>query len=673
MLKRSLITLILVFGPIAKADTPQEQADPLALKKLSLEELSQLEVTTPSKEPVKAFQTPAAIYVVTSEDLRRSGATSIPSALRLVPGVEVAQIDANNWSIGIRGFGSNLTRSVLVLIDGRTVYTPLFAGTNWDVQNTLMEDIDRIEVIRGPGGTIWGPNAVNGVINIITKDSKDTQGLLVSAGGGNQEQGLLNLRYGGGNGRDFSYRVYGMGFTRGPEDHPTGPNFDDWRDVQGGFRMDWKEARDTFTLQGDLYDEEAGKSVQVNSYTPPFQYNVNSNALLSGGNILGRWRRTFDSGNDFQVQVYYDRADRTTANFEERRDTYDIDYLQRVRLPVRQELSFGLGARVDPIDDTQVVSGLTFLPAKRTDYLATGFVQDEIRLVEDRLSFTVGTKALRTDFTKGISLEPSARLLWTPTEKQTVWAAFTHALRTPSDAEENFYLSGYNPNSAGGTPVFARFNANPEFAPEQMNGYELGARRLLRSNMGIGVASFYNHYHDLFSEDITGAPFVETTPAPTHFLLPAQFRNGLMGITKGVEANAEWRPASFWRLRGSYSYLHMNVYASPGSGDVGTGPGTAGSSPQNQATIHSNFDLTSKLELDLIYRYVGILPGGSGLPVVPGYSTGDARIGWHVSRHVEFSLAGQNLFQPSHPEYAGDPYGLVGIKRSVYGKLTWRM
>ena len=222
-----LLWAILAFLPTVQGDSPPQ--DPAALKSLSLEELSQIEVTTPSKEPVKAFQTPAAIYVITGEDIRRSGATSIPEALRLAPGVEVARIDANKWSIGIRGFGSRLTRSVLVLIDGRTVYTPLFAGTYWEVQDTLMEDIDRIEVIRGPGGTIWGPNAVNGVINIITKDTKDTQGMLVSAGGGNEEQGFVNFRYGGGNGKDFSYRVYGKGFTRSPEDHPDGRNFDDWR------------------------------------------------------------------------------------------------------------------------------------------------------------------------------------------------------------------------------------------------------------------------------------------------------------------------------------------------------------------------------------------------------------------------------------------------------------
>ncbi len=305
------LTPILAWGDVSPVIDP-DKTTPEALKNLSLEELSQIEVTTPSKEPVRAFRTAAAIYVITGEDIRRSGATCIPEALRLAPGVEVARIDSNSWSIGIRGFGSNLSRSVLVLIDGRTVYTPLFDGTYWEVQDTMMEDIDRIEVIRGPGGTIWGPNAVNGVINVITKNTKDTQGALVSAGGGSFEQGFLEARYGGGNGTNLNYRVYGKGFTRGPEYHPDGNNFDDWRSTQAGFRLDWeKDKRDTLTFQGDIYDEKAGESVQATSYTPPYsQTIVNANALLSGENLMARWDRVVSDHNDIHVQAYWDRTDR---------------------------------------------------------------------------------------------------------------------------------------------------------------------------------------------------------------------------------------------------------------------------------------------------------------------------------------------------------------------------
>jgi iron complex outermembrane receptor protein len=673
-----LLALVLYFACVAPtAAAPPEQAAgsehtpiaPTALKSLSLEELSQIEVTTPSKQPVKAFQTAAAIYVITGEDIRRSGATSIPEALRMAPGVEVARIDANKWSIGIRGFGSRLTRSVLVLIDGRTVFTPLFDGTYWEVQDTLMDDIDRIEVIRGPGGTIWGPNAVNGVINIITKNSRLTQGMLVSAGGGNEEQGFIGFRYGGGKGRDFTYRIYGKSFTRAPAVHADSRNFDDWRAAQSGFRMDWNRSTgDTFTLQGDLYREDAGERVEGVSYTPPFSRIVDSNAELSGGNVMARWQRTRGDGNDIQVQAYFDRTRRLESNFGEIRNTFDVDFVQRRRLPARNQLAWGLGVRIDPVNNTEVVSGLTFVPNRRTDYLLTAFLQDDIGLVDRRLTLTVGTKLLRTNFTgAGVEWEPSARLLWTPSETQSVWAAFTHALRTPSDAEENFNLSGYIGTAAGGVPFFARFNANPDFASEQLNGYELGYRRLLVHNLYVDASSFYNRYHDLFSEDLTGQAFLETSAGSTHLLLPAQFRNGLMGATKGVEIAPEWRPSDSWRLRGSYSYLHMNVDPAPGSGDVGTAAGIRTSSPQHEITVQSAFNLSKKVELDLTYRYVSALPG----QMVPAYSTGDGRIAWRINRQLELSFAGRNLLQPSHVEYGSDPGSLVGIRRSVYARMTW--
>jgi iron complex outermembrane recepter protein len=660
----------------AEGDDPQATQsgpnNPAALKNLSLEELSQIEVTTPSKEPTKVSQTAAAIYVITGEDIRRSGATCIPEALRLAPGVEVARIDSNKWSIGIRGFGSRLNRSVLVLIDGRTVYTTLFDGTYWEVQDTEMEDIDRIEVIRGPGGTIWGPNAVNGVINIITKASKDTRGMLASAGGGNFEQGFADFRYGGGNGDGFNYRIYGKAFTRGPEDHPDGRNFDDWRASQGGFRMDWDEGRDILTLQGDGYDETAGESVQATSYTAPYSQIVDANAYLSGFNVMGKWRRVVSDGNDIQVQAYYDRTNRHEPNLGDDRTTLDIDFLQRLRVLKRNQVTWGFGASGGPIDDFLVVSGLAFIPLKRTDYIITGFFQDEIALVDQRLSLTLGTKLLRTNFF-GFGAQPSARLLWTPDSKQSIWAAYTHALRTPSDAEENFNLLGVVGALPDGTPFLARFGANHGFQPEQLNGYETGYRDLLGRNIYVDIAAFYNHYHDLFSEDIIGAPFFETTPPylntpePLHLLLPAQFGNGLLGYTKGVEISPEWRPRDFLRLRGSYSFLHMNIGRAPHSEDVGSAPGIVGSSPQHQASIQLSVDFSKRFQSDFDYRLVSALSGQA----VPAYSTGDARFGWRISREFDLSIVGQNLFQPAHPEYLGDPTGLVFIKRGAYARLTW--
>jgi iron complex outermembrane recepter protein len=638
-----------------------------SLKQLSLEQLANLEVTTASKEPEQVWKTAAAIFVITQEDIKRSGATSIPEALRLAPGVEVARIDGNKWSIGIRGFGSRLSRSVLVVIDGRTVYTTLFAGTYWEVQDTIMDDIDRIEVIRGPGGTIWGPNAVNGVINVVTKDAKDTHGILAKAGGGNEEQGFFGLRYGGGNGGTLNYRAYAKGFNRSPEYHSDGANFDGWRAAQAGFRMDWDiDPTQTFIVQGDGYDESAGESVQGTSYTPPFSSILDGAAQLSGGNIMGRWRKVLRPRDDVQIQAYYDRTNRHEPNFGEIRDTFDIDYLQRQRLPMGQELTWGLGTRISRGDKIEVVSGLTFDPANTTDQLYTAFLQDEISLVANRLSLQAGTKLLRTNFT-GVEFEPSVRLLWTPTETQTVWAAYTHAVRTPADVERDFFLSGFIAVTPAGVPFFARFNANRNFAPEQMNGYEVGYRRLIGPKVYVDFTAFFNHYHDLFSEDIIGSTFLEATPAPAHFLLPAEFGNGLLGSTTGGEIAPEWRPTSFWRLRGSYSFLHMVLKKAPGSLDVGTAPGIEGSSPQHQVLVQSSFDLSKRLALDLGYRYISALPGVN----VPAYSTGNARLGWNVSEHLELAIVGENLFQPRHAEDGGDPGPLVQIKRSGYAKVTW--
>jgi iron complex outermembrane receptor protein len=644
----------------AATDQPDQSGNPL--KQLSLEELGSIQVTSASKEPEEVWKTPAAIYVITHDDIERSGATSIPEALRLAPGVEVARINSNMWSIGIRGFGSRLSRSVLVLIDGRTVYTTLIAGTYWEVQDYVLEDVERIEVIRGPGGTIWGPNAVNGVINIITKSSKDTHGGYVSVGGGNEEEGFFNSRYGGGDGKNFDYRMYAKGFNRGPEYHPDDVNYDRWRAAQVGFRMDWsRNERDTFNLHGDIHDQGQGESIGVITYAPPYARLVNSTAPLSGWNLTGHWKRVFSEGNDVQLEAYVDRTNRQEANFSDIRNTFDVDFMDRFRLPGAQQISLGFGARASKGDDKVVVSGLAFSPNSRTDELYTGFVQDEIGLVDDRLTLALGTKLLKTNYT-GFELEPSVRLLWTPTAKQSVWAAFTHALRTPSDGERDFYLAGYIGTAANGLPFFARFNANPNFHSEELNGYELGYRRLLAKSVYVDLAAFYNHYGDLFSEDVTGPAYIESNPAPIHVLLPAEFGSGLVGTTTGGEVAPEWKVTNRWRLRASYSFLQMELHKGTGSLDVGTAPGIVGSSPKHQVMIQSSFDLSKVFNLDLAYRYISALPGQA----VPSYSTGDARFAWQARNHLQFSVVGRNLFQPHHTEFGGD----VGIKRSVYGQIA---
>src|SRR6267154_2187007 len=423
---KRVLHLVLLAGlvPVTWGDaTETSEATEGRLTQVSLEQLGQIEVTTASKRPVKVSRTPAAIYVVTQEDINRSGATSIPEALRLVPGVEVARIDSNTWSLGVRGFGSALSRSVLVLIDGRSVYTPLYAGVYWQVQDTLLEDVERIEVIRGPGGTIWGANAVNGVINIITKNAADTHGALVSTTSGNLDQGIGGARYGGDNGNGFHYRIYGKGFIRGHEFHPDGSNFEDWRTGQLGFRVDWgTTSRDAFTLQGDMYKGSDGERVAMSVYSPPAVQVLNGPHDVGGGNLLGRWRRQLDGDSDIQLQAYYDRTSRFSPQLDEIRNTFDLDFLYHFKLKGNQDLLSGVGARWSPDKIIRNFATLDFQPQTETDSIYSWFLQDRISIVQHRLSVTLGSKFEHNNFS-GFEFQPNARLLWTPTKHQSVWAA----------------------------------------------------------------------------------------------------------------------------------------------------------------------------------------------------------------------------------------------------------
>lgn len=650
----------------AQTISPPDARDRPQLKSLTLEQLGKLEVTTVSKEPEAIWHTPAAIYVITQDDIRRSGATNIPEALRLAPGVEVARITSGEYAIGIRGFNSRLSRSVLVLIDGRTVYTTFTAGTYWETQGTFLEDVDRIEVIRGPGGTIWGPNAVNGVINIITKNSKDTQGVLAKAAGGNVEQDLGGVRYGAGNGRGFSYRAYVKGFGWAPQYHADGDQYDDWHGGQGGFRMDWsRHDRDVYRLQGDLYRQDFGERVILSTYDPPANRDVSGDASLYGGNLLWSWRRAQGEKRDIQLAAYYAHDTRNELNVGDIRNTVNVDFVDRFPWG-RQEISWGGTLRASHGSEVEVISGLTFTPSHRTDQLYQGFIQDEDPLFEDRLSLVAGIKVLKTNYT-AVLAEPTVRLLYTPASARTLWAAYTHAVRTPADVERDFNLSSFLGDTTTGLPIFARFSANPRFRSEQLNGYEFGYRTLAGSKLYVDLATFYNHYGDLFSEDLTGPAAIETNPAPTHVLLPLQFGNGLVASTTGGEISPQWRPEPWWRLGGSYSFLDMHVKKGRNSQDIGSARAVQGSSPEHQLFLQNGFDLPKAVSLDLRARYVSALHGIS----VPSYWTAGATAQWNATPHFRFTAAGQNLLQPHHVEFVYDPGPAVGIRRSFYGEITF--
>jgi iron complex outermembrane receptor protein len=650
----------------------KDQNGTVSLKQLTLEQLGDVEVTSVSKNPRQVQKTSAAVFVITQEDIRRSGATSIPEALRLAPGVEVARVDADHWSVAIRGLAGQFSKDLLVLIDGRSVYTPLFAGVYWDVQNVMLEDIERIEVVRGPGGTIWGANAVNGVINIITKSAENTHGELATLGGGNVDQGTGSVRYGGTVGKAFNYRIYGTGSIRGPEFHSDGDGFDRWRMGQMGFRTDWKIGeKDTFTVEGDIYRAGSGESSLLATFpappVEPAEIQQDAIASVSGGNLLARWQHTTGEGSDIQIQAYFDRTNRVDIEGGETRDTFDIDYVQHARVYGNQNLTWGLGARVSPSNFIQTTPGINFLPNKQTDSIYSGFLQYELPIVQDKLILTMGSKLEHNNFS-GFEYEPSVRLLWTPTAHQSFWAAVTRAARTPSRQDQDVSFAILAIPEPTPPSVYFDIVGNPTAHAEHLIGYEAGYRAQVNNNIYVDFTAFYNSYTGLQGFGAIGTA-ASDIPPPVHFFFVLPYANIIEGDTVGAEIAPDWKITHWWQVRWSYSYLEMDLRDKPGFTDIGNFLGPyKGSSPHNLLSVQSLFNLPKHFELDATYRYASALPGQS----VGAYSTADVRLGWHVGEGLDFSVAGQNLLQPSHVEFGGDPGPLVGIKRSAYAKITWR-
>lgn len=651
-----LIFLLLSLAPLfsvavtAEVETADADIASNPLKQLTLEQLGNVEVTTVSKEPEQVWKTAAAVYVLTSDEIRRSGATSIPEALRLVPGVEVARIDSDQWAVGIRGTETNFSKGVLVLIDGRSVYTPLYAGVYWDVQDVVLEDVDRIEVIRGPGATIWGPNSADGVINIITKKAADTQGFLASALGGNVDRFLSEARYGGTWGDNLSYRVYGKGFIREPEHNANGNDFDGWHQERGGFRLDWNPStRTDYMVEGDAYGgtspAETGPSSFVN--------------VVSGGDIVGRWRHTFENGSDIYLEAYFDRTIRSGLLYGETRNTIDIDFLHRVKVADHHQITYGFGLHWSPNRFIQKTPGVNVLPEVETDYLHTGFAQDEIHLLNDKLSVIAGVKVEGNNFT-GFDGQPTLRGLWNPNPHQSFWAAVTRAVTTPSRIEEGFQLSGEISNNP---PTYLLVAGNPNFKSETVLGYEGGYRQLLTPRLYIDLDVFHSNYDHLQSFGL---------PTLVGNTLTILYENAIAGTTTGLEIAPSWTVKPWWKLSGSYSYVGIDFHAdAPGANISSTGsvPTYEGSSPAHQVKIISNFNIGKRFEFDQTYYHVSALPAQN----VHAYQTMDGRFQWNIHKDFSFSVVGQNLFQPYHDEWGtGDPTeSLIGIRRAAYLKLTW--
>ena len=634
---------------------------PAAYKKLSLEQLMELDVTSVSKAPEPYGEAPAAIEVITSDDIRRSGASSIPEALRLADNLEVAQKNSHDWGISARGFNTALANKLLVLIDGRSVYTPLYSGVFWDVQDYLLADIDRIEVVSGPGGTLWGANAVNGVINITTKSAKDTQGLYTEGGGGSWLQDFASVRYGGTLASNVYYRVYGKYFDRGSEDLADGGSAHDaWKMGQSGFRIDSEAVpQNNLTLQGDFYLGDEG-------------IETGGNARTGGGNVLGRWTHTFSEDDDMSLQIYYDRTHLSdpvpayvigalplapAGTLIDDLDTYDLDFQNRFLLGERNQIIWGLGYRFTHEVD-QNAPALAFSPPTLNQNLYSGFVQDEVRVV-DSFHITLGTKVEHNDYT-GFEFEPNVRLQWDVAPKQMIWAAVSRAVRTPSRIDRAL-------SEPGPSAPLVILEGGANFESETVVAYELGYRAQLGTKMDASVSTFYNDYKDVRStttnsvHDIFGLPF------------PYYFQNDLEGHTYGVELNGSYQLFDGWRLHAGYDLLKEDIHVEPGGKDINDALNET-SDPQQQFSLRSSIDLMSNVEFDTGLRWVDILKVNDGTTVgtVPSYFELDARLGWRITKNVEVSVVGQNLLHDHHPEYGFPSSSREEIARSVYGKVAWQ-
>ncbi len=620
---------------------------------LSLEALMNVEVTSVSKRKQKLSGAAAAIFVITQDDIRRSGVTSIPEALRMVPGVQVARLDGNKWAVSARGFNSRFSNKMLVLIDGRNLYNSFFAGTIWEVTDTILEDIERIEVIRGPGGTLWGVNAVNGVINIITKNSQNTHGGLVTALGGSEEA-IGGVRYGGQVGQDLHYRLFAKGFNRDTYFNQAGAH-DDWRMLRGGFRTDWDmDEKNTFMTEGAIYDGDAGQRVVFPTLVAPsFSRTVDEDIRMTGGHLLFQWDHEISQDSDMAFKFFYDRFQREETAIKITIDTLDWEFQHRFALPFEQDIVWGLGHRYW-MDDYRTSFAVAPTPQEKSFHLFNGFIQDEVSLLDDTVKVTLGSKLSHNDFT-GWEVQPSGRLLWQPVSEHAWWVAGSRAVRVPSRAANSGTL--VLPPNPPTLTVPVQITGNQRLGPESLIAFEFGYRLAPIPEATFDVTAFYNLYDNLLA-----TKRVAVTPLPTF-----QFVNNEEARTHGVEVATNLQVLDFWQIRGAYTYLNIDIDTE--SGALGLPDTEEDGSPHHQASIRSIVSLPHDVELDSWLRYVASLQSAS----IPSYWELDLRVGWKPWKNVELSLVGQNLLDKHHPEMASSflQTQATEIQRSMYGKITW--
>jgi iron complex outermembrane receptor protein len=636
-LVRHALVVWLLCGAQASAQTVASAGSAQDLKRLTIEQLAEIDVTTASRRSERLSQTAAAVSVITEEDIRRSGVTRLGEAMRLGDAVDVARTDGRTWAVTARGFNISTANKLLVLMDGRTLYSPLFSGTFWDVQDAVLLDIDRIEVIRGPGGAIWGANAVNGVVNIITKRAADTRGAAVTLGVGDENELVASARYGGRAGAQGSYRVYGKYRQHDANVFASGAEAGDpMKFGQGGVRLESGDAAaSSWFVQGDLYRGTEGLFDR-------------DDTDVAGGNMLGRWTRRFSSTSEFQAQVYYDATYRNIPQqFREMRHTIDVDTQHQTTVRTRHNLIVGGAFRVTRGEDIGI-AGFFFDPERRTSTLFSAFAQDEITLQPGRVFLTLGSKFERNDFT-GLEVQPTARLRWSPGARQTVWGAVSRAVRLPTRFDTDLRL--VNPITRA-----VVLSGSEDFDAESVVAVEGGYRVRPWPRLSLDVAAFRNRYDNLRSQE-----------RPARAGEPVLLANMLNAATSGGELAGTLQLHGRWRLHGSYAYLRKSLSFDEGSRDLTRGA-SEGNDPRHVAHLRSYVDLPAGLTFDAFVRHVGERPA----PVVPAYTELDVRLAWIARPGLELSLVGRNLLHDQHREFGPTGALQYEFERRVFLRTAWR-
>lgn len=632
---------------------------------LSLDELLQVTVTSVSKKAQRLDETAAAVFVINVDDIRRSGATNVPEALRLAPGVQVAAVGHNKWAVSIRGFNSRVANKLLVLVDGRAIYSPAFSGVFWEHNDIPLENIERIEVIRGPGASIWGTNAVNGVINIITRSARDSQGGLLSLSAGDELRGAGLARYGWALDEQTHARLHAQAKSVDPG-HPVagGAEWDKWESKQAGFRLDATRGRDTYSLQGNLSDYRSGDRITAFTVAFPYVAILNSDGDGKSAHLLGRWERQTDDGIH-SLQAYLDHADNDNGLVRYRNDTFDLEYQRQIDGETH-DLVWGLGFRANrdrPFDTPHLFTADNGKDSK----LFSAFIQDDIALSPNRWRLTLGSRVEHNSHT-GFEVQPNLRLLWTPNKEDSVWAALSRAVRTPSRGETASTVISLPPQPPL-IPISTAMVGDPDMNAEKLEALDLGWRRQWAPTLTSEVAAFYYRYADLRAPFLIPGPlFLGTDPYQ-----PLKLSNAIGAEAHGLELSMDWLPLPHWRLQANTSLFHIRgrdaLYGATDTEFIGSTPG-------HQISLRSSLDITPRLQWDTWLRHVGRLRGGTSSidDSVPAYTSLDMRLAWKPNRDLSIALVGQNLLDPTHLEkiavdVLSDP---VEIERAVYVKVDWK-